>query len=74
MNYKRKMQREARKRNVPFHCGRPIIEKMGHGLPHTRIFTCPRCGKVRNLSTNEEDIKKKNEKEAANDNPPAENQ
>ena len=53
----------------------PDDRKDGTWTPtHTRIFTCPRCGKVRNLSTNEEDIKKKNEKEAANDNPPAENQ
>jgi len=68
MNYKRKMQREARKRNIPSHCGRPMIEKMGHGLPHARLFICPRCGKIRTMSTLEEDTNKKNRKEPANDN------
>lgn len=68
MNFKRHMHREAHKKHTPFHCGRPMIEKMGHGIPRMRVFICPKCRKIKWLPTGEDDTKQKNEKEPANDN------
>ena len=68
MNFKRKTQREAHKKDTPFHCGRPMIEKLGHGHKNARIYLCPKCGKVKMQSTGPL------EKGDNHDNSPAENQ